>query len=111
MAKAFERATKDPIRSQRQILLEYIRRNKNTEYGIKYDFSKIRSIKEFQALVPVSDYEALRPYIERMAKGEANILTKDRPVFFGATSGTTNAPKLIPTTKYSESKKAGSGRP
>src|SRR3989338_4310896 len=85
-AKAFERATENPIRAQRQILLEYIRRNKNTEHGLRYNFSKIGSIEEFQTLVPMSDYETLRTPIERMAKGEANILTRDKPVFFGSTS-------------------------
>ena len=105
-AKAFELSTKDPLKSQKKVLLEYINRNKNTEYGRRYNFSKIRSISEYQRLVPLVDCEEVRPYVERMARGEANILTFDRPIFFGATSGTTNRPKLIPVTKYSQGKKA-----
>jgi len=104
--RAFEEATRDPIRAQGRILLEYLRRNRNTEYGRRYGFSGIRSIGDYQASVPLVDYEAIRPYVDRMANGEQNILTKDRPIFFGSTSGTTDLPKLIPTTSYSEAKKA-----
>ncbi|MFH0763475.1 MAG: GH3 auxin-responsive promoter family protein [Candidatus Omnitrophota bacterium] len=105
-AKAFERATRDPLKSQEKVLLEYVYRNKDTEYGRRYNFSKVRSISDYQRLVPLSDCETMRPYISKMAGGEPNILTVDRPIFFGATSGTTNKPKLIPVTKFSQRRKA-----
>ncbi|MDD5495670.1 MAG: GH3 auxin-responsive promoter family protein [Candidatus Omnitrophica bacterium] len=104
-AKAFEDATKDPLEAQRKILLEYLARNRKTEYGLKYGFSDIRSIEGYRKAVPLSDCESMRPYLERIAKGEENILMVDKPVFFGATSGTTNAPKYIPSTVYSNAKK------
>lgn len=104
-AKLFEAATKDPLKTQKKILFEYLRRNASTEYGRKYNFSHIKSIEDYQRLVPLSDCETMRPYLDRMAGGEPNILTADRPTFFGATSGTTSLPKYIPSTKYSDSKK------
>ena len=103
--RAFEASTADPLKTQEKVLFEYLKRNRNTEYGRKYNFPKIRSIKDYQASVPLVDYEKIRPYIDRMASGEANVLTGDRVIFFGATSGTTAKPKLIPTTKYSEAQK------
>ncbi len=106
MARRFELQTKDPISAQKKILFEYLLRNKNTEFGKRYKFSSIRSIEDFQARVPVSNYENLRLFVERMAGGEKNVLTADSPVFFGRTSGTTGKPKLIPVTKYSRNKKA-----
>lgn len=105
-ARKFELQTKDPITAQKQVLSEYLSRNKNTEFGKKYKFSSIRSIKDFQARLPITGYENLRSFAERMAAGEKNVLTADRPVFFGRTSGTTGKPKLIPVTKYSRNKKA-----
>ena len=105
-SRAFEAATKDPIPAQTKVLLEYLRRNKDTEYGKTYNFAKIRSIADYQRTVPMSDCETLRPYFARMKKGEQRILTADRPVFFGVTSGTSNNPKYIPVTNYSRSKKA-----
>lgn len=104
-AKAFEEATKDPLRHQEKVLLEYLDRNKNTEYGLKYNFSSIRSIQEYQTRVPLTDAEVLRPYIERLKKGENNILTADPVTFFSTTTGTTAKPKFIPETKFSRSKK------
>ncbi len=104
-ARAFEEATKDPIRVQEKILFEYLKRNRKTEYGSKYNFSRIKSISDFQAFVPLTDSDAMRTFIQKAARGENNVLTRDEIIFFGSTSGTTNLPKLIPTTRYSESKK------
>ncbi len=100
--RLFEFCTNNPLRTQKKVLLRYIRRNKNTEFGSKFNFSKIRSIEDYRAMVPISNYEEIRPYIDKIARGDQGVLTKDKVVFFGATSGTTNLPKLIPTTNYSE---------
>ena len=105
-AGVFESSTKDPLGLQKRLLLEYLGRNKNTEYGKKFNFSQIKSIQDYQKAVPISDCETMRPLLERMARGEKNILTVDDPIFFGATSGTTNKPKMIPVTKFSQDKKA-----
>lgn len=104
-AKAFEKTTKDPIEAQAKILFEFLGRNKNTEYGLKHNFGGVRSIKDYQEAVPVNDYHTLWPYIKKMANGEANILTHDKVMLFGVTSGTTGKPKFIPVTEYSRSKK------
>jgi len=103
-ARAFERATKNPLKAQEEVLLKYLGRNKNTEFGSKYGFSYIKSIKDFRSRLPLSDYETIRPYVDRMKKGEENVLTADKVAFFGITSGTTGIPKLIPVTKYSQAR-------
>jgi len=105
-ARAFERSTKDPGYAQERVLLEYLARNKDTEYGRKYGFANIGSVRQYRATVPIITYESIRPLIDRMAKGESNILTSDKVVFFGITSGTTGQPKLIPVTDYSRNKKS-----
>jgi len=103
-ARLFEKSTRDPVKVQKKALLEFINRNKNTEYGKKYHFSRIRSIDDYRKYVPLVDYEDLRPYVNRMAKGEPNVLTADEPTFFAITSGTTSKPKLIPVTRYSRAR-------
>lgn len=105
-ALSFERATRNPMRSQEAVLLEYLSRNKDTEYGRRYNFSAVKSIRDYQTFVPMSDSETMRPYIDRMLNGESGVLTKDKPVFFGLTSGTTGHPKYIPVTEFSRAKKA-----
>jgi len=104
-AKAFERATKDPIYYQKKALFEFLRRNKNTEYGKRYNFSKIKAISEYQNTLPLVDCESMRPFIERMTRGEQNIITRDKPLLFSCTSGTSGSHKFIPITKYSQAKK------
>ncbi|MDD5495951.1 MAG: GH3 auxin-responsive promoter family protein [Candidatus Omnitrophica bacterium] len=105
-AKRFEESTHHPVESQKKVLHEYLVRNKNTEYGKRYNFSKIRTIEEYRSSVPLIDYESIRSHVERMARGERGVLTSDSPIFFGRTSGTTGVPKLIPVTEYSRAKKA-----
>ncbi|NQT22913.1 MAG: GH3 auxin-responsive promoter family protein [Candidatus Omnitrophica bacterium] len=105
-AKAFEKATNDPASYQKAALLEYLSRNRHTEYGKKYDFSSIKSVKDYQERVPIIDCNDLRRYTERMINGEQNILTADKVSYFGSTSGTTGKPKYIPVTAYSRAKKA-----
>ena len=51
--------------------------------------------------VPVRDYEALRPYVDKVVEGEENILWKGKPIYFAKTSGTTSGAKYIPITKES----------
>lgn len=104
--KTFEKATTDPVRAQQKVLFDILTRNRKTEYGLKYGFSRIKSMNEYQSFVPLNNYESLRPYIDRMTKGEHRILTADTPVFFSITSGSTGRPKFVPSTKYSRSRKA-----
>lgn len=105
-AKSWERSLTDPMKTQRALLSELLARNKNTVYGRERSFKDIDSIEKYQRSVPINNYETLRPYISRLAVGDKNILTKDPPVLFGTTSGTTGAPKFIPVTAYSRKKKA-----
>lgn len=44
-------------------------------------------------------YSHYEPYVERMMKGETNILTKDQPVIFAVTSGTSGKSAIIPMIK------------
>src|SRR3990167_9122234 len=91
--QAFEASTGDPFKAQEQTLLKYLWRNKDTEYGRKYNFGAIRSIDDYKRAVPITSYETIRAYVDRIAEGGQNILTKDKVEFFGVTSGTTNKPK------------------
>ncbi|MDP2928885.1 MAG: GH3 auxin-responsive promoter family protein [Candidatus Omnitrophota bacterium] len=102
----FDRAARDPIKTQKKLLFSIIKKNKRTLYGKEHGFSSIKTIEDFQNKVPVNNYESLRPYIKKMLKGQPNILTKDKPIFFGITSGTTNKPKFIPVTKRSRMQKS-----
>jgi hypothetical protein len=72
---------------------------KNTEWGKLYDYSSIKNPEQFRQRVPVSTYEQLYPYIERMLRGEQNVLWSSHIDKFSKSSGTTNArSKFIPVS-------------
>ncbi len=95
-----ERFMKNPHEIQEQLFFDLIRKGKNTEWGKKYGYSSIQSVEAFKNSVPVSPYESLFPYIDRMMQGEQNILWPSKISWFSKSSGTTNAKsKFIPVSK------------
>ena len=90
-----------PIETQQKVFLDLIRQAENTQFGKDHQFSKIKSFEDFAKQVPIRDYEALRPYVDKVVNGEADILWKGKPLYFAKTSGTTSGAKYIPLTKES----------
>lgn len=101
-SRAFEKATREPEKIQKQFLLDLLRKNSETHFGREHDFAGIKSEADFRARVPVRDYEELRPFVDRIVKGEREVLTKENPFMFTITSGTTGEPKYIPVTRESQ---------
>jgi hypothetical protein len=91
----------EPVRSQQEVFKNLIEQAKDTVFGRDHDFASIRNYEDFKKRVPVRDYEALKPYIERVVHGEENILWKGKPAYFGKTSGTTSGTKYIPISSES----------
>ena len=101
VANQIKRWASNPIETQNKVFTELIRDAKSTAFGIDHGFTRINSYEDFKQSVPVRDYEALKPYIDRVVKGEQNILWKGKPIYFAKTSGTTSGSKYIPITKES----------
>lgn len=97
-ARRFEQATTRPMAMQKNKLFSILGRNRNTEYGKRYDFGSIKTIEDFQKQVPVMTYEDLKHDMQRIIVGARNVLTAEDPVMFAQTSGTTGDPKYIPVT-------------
>lgn len=91
----------NPIESQQKVLQSLIDSAKNTAFGKDHKFDAIQSYEDFKKHVPIRDYEALRPYVERVVKGEESVLWPGLPRYFAKTSGTTSGAKYIPITKES----------
>ncbi|WP_345990943.1 GH3 auxin-responsive promoter family protein [Chryseobacterium sp. Chry.R1] len=94
-----EEFKKNAEKDQEKLLLSLIDTAKKTLFGREHQFENIQSVQDFQEKVPVSDYEDLKPYIERVKKGQANILWPETPQYFAKTSGTTSGSKYIPISK------------
>lgn len=70
-----------------------------TEWGKNYDYSTIKNRNQFRERVPISTYDDLKPYIERIRKGEQNILWNTEIRWFAKSSGTTaGKSKFIPVS-------------
>ena len=81
------------------LLMDILRKNRNSEIGKKYGFGNIRSVEEYKEKVPILSYNDLWPYIERMYyKNEQNLLTSRKVIGYATSSGSVGKPKLIPRT-------------
>jgi len=96
--KDYLAACTDPTGFQRNRLLQIVERNRDTDFGKRHSFGSIKSIADFRAGVPVRRYSDFQPDIERIARGEQNVLTAEPVEMFATTSGTIDKPKLIPVT-------------
>jgi GH3 auxin-responsive promoter len=91
----------EPVKTQQKVFLQLIKEAKQTQFGIDHHFDQIKSVADFVKQVPIRDYEDLKPYVDKVVKGESNVLWKGKPLYFAKTSGTTSGAKYIPLTKES----------
>ena len=91
----------NPIETQERVFQSLISDASSTQFGRDHNFKSISTYEDFVKQVPVRDYEALKPYIEKVVGGEEDVLWKGRPLYFEKTSGTTSGAKYIPITKES----------
>jgi hypothetical protein len=91
---------KYPHETQKEVLYRLLAKAASTEWGLKYGYSSITSVKEFQARIPVQTYEDIIPYVERLKRGEANLLWPGEIKWFAKSSGTTSTKsKFIPMSR------------
>ena len=91
-----------PEDSQREVLQDIVTSAQYTEFGKKYNFSKLFSIRAFKKAVPIHDYNDMKPYIKRIMHGEQNVLWNTPVTWFAKSSGTTSdKSKFIPVTDES----------
>lgn len=91
----------NPIEAQQKVFAQLIQTAKKTAFGIDHGFEHIKNYEDLKRQVPIRDYEQLRPYIDRVVAGEANVLWPGKPLYFAKTSGTTSGVKYIPISKQS----------
>ncbi|HFC05424.1 MAG TPA: hypothetical protein ENJ55_06930, partial [Rhizobiales bacterium] len=87
-----------PEKIQWNVLSRILGDNAQTTFGLQHGFASIQSVDAFRHQVPVAQYEDLRADIIAMTKGEKNVLTREEPLAYDLTSGSTGAAKIIPYT-------------
>lgn len=84
---------------QEKILLNLLEKNQTSSFGRRYNFKDIKSVKDYQRMVPLSSYNDYEPYMNRIAGGEQNVLTTEPVLMFELSSGSAAASKYIPYTQ------------
>jgi hypothetical protein len=91
-----------PVTAQRNVLQDLVTQAQSTEFGRKYSFSKLFTVKDFKNMVPIHEYDDIKPYILRMMNGEDNVLWNTPINWFAKSSGTTSdKSKFIPISDES----------
>lgn len=89
-----------PVDVQRDVFDSLIEGGRDTEWGLKYNYAAIKSYGDFNQNVPLTDYQSLEPYIERMLKNEQSLLWGSEVTWFAKSSGTTTGKsKFLPVSK------------
>jgi hypothetical protein len=94
----FRRAAARPRRAQELRLRQLVAENAGSDFGRRHGFDRIASVEAFRSQVPVRDYEAYAPWIDRVARGEQRVLTVAPVRVMERSSGSTSVNKLIPYT-------------
>ncbi|MBX7127576.1 MAG: GH3 auxin-responsive promoter family protein [Cyclobacteriaceae bacterium] len=91
---------KYPHEVQDELLKKLLHYGRPTAFGQQYGFDEIVNYEDFRRRIPVSSYEQFSPFIERMMRGEQNLLWPTPIKWFSRSSGTTNArSKFIPVSQ------------
>jgi hypothetical protein len=99
--KQIKKGMETAVEDQQAVFEQLIKGGTKTEFGKDHSFDTIKSHEDFVKQVPIRDYEAFKPYIEKIKEGKHNVLWKGQPIYLAKTSGTTSGVKYIPITKDS----------
>lgn len=86
---------------QDAILKSQLKTGRDTLFGKDHNIKDVANYQQFKQAVPIRDYEALKPYVDKIKEGKHNVLWKGKPIYLAKTSGTTSGVKYIPITKDS----------
>ncbi|MCW3086350.1 MAG: auxin-responsive promoter [Bacteroidetes bacterium] len=93
---------KYPYDVQNEWLKKLVESAEHTEWGKAHHFDEIGNYQQFKKMIPLQDYDSLKPYIDRMREGEQNVLWHSEIKWFAKSSGTTNdKSKFIPVSAES----------
>lgn len=96
--RAFRRALHNPRATQQSRLFSVLRQNARSVYGRRYDFDRLKTIRDYQAAVPIVTYDSLQDEIEAIKQGRGGVLTDEPVIWMEKTAGSTGASKYIPYT-------------
>jgi hypothetical protein len=97
--QALRDAASMPEATQGELLGGFLRRNVETAFGKEHGFAQLRTVDDYRRAVPIRDHAGFAPWLDRVSRGDASVLTTEPPAMLFRTAGTTGIPKLLPATK------------
>lgn len=96
--EALRRAIRDPPGAQAALLRRIVAENADSAFGRRHGFARIDGVGRYRAALEPAPYDGFAPWIDRIAGGEPEVLTRAPVVAFEETGGSTSGRKLIPYT-------------
>ena len=91
---------KYPVDVQSEVLEKLLHMGRHTEWGARFGYRELKNSADFKNRVPLQGYEDLKPFVDRLKKGEQNLLWPTDISWFAKSSGTTSdKSKCIPVSK------------
>jgi hypothetical protein len=95
----WEESINNPQKYQNAVLKSLLAIYAQTEYGVKYQASKIDTLEDYRRNFPIVTYEDYKPIIQKVMAGDTQLILNEEPVGWAITRGTTqDEPKFIPMT-------------
>ncbi len=98
-ARRFARSLGEPQSVQDAWLQRRLARHAASVFGQTHEFASIRDAAQFARRVPLMEPSTLEPWVDRIRRGEQNVLACGRVTHLVPTSGSTGARKLIPFSR------------
>ena len=109
--KAIQKYQEHAESIQKNVLEYLINKASATQWGKNHAYQAISCYEQFVKNVPVSSYDDLKEYFQRMRNGERNVLWPGRVRWFAKSSGTTgDSSKFIPVTSEGLKNQFSGGR-
>ncbi|MGB7934525.1 MAG: GH3 auxin-responsive promoter family protein, partial [Gammaproteobacteria bacterium] len=111
MLAPWHAAVADPVTAQQAVLGQLLPRYTRTEYGKEHGAGQISDLAGYRAAFPVKTYDEFKPLIDRVMKGEIELLLDEEPLGWAITRGTTaGESKFIPMTPTDMAMRVSAGR-
>lgn len=100
--QAFDAQAQAPAKTNQAFLQQVLKANQSTVFGKRYQLESIKNEAEYRRRVPLSTYDDYEAEVERIAAGDAHVLTVEPVIHLGLSSGTTGRQKRIPITRSAQ---------
>jgi hypothetical protein len=82
--------------TQKKILTRILSQLQGCQLAQRFGLHSNASVDLFRKIVPITEYDFYRPYVQAILDGEQSIMFAGTPVCIAKTGGSTAEPKLIP---------------